>query len=162
MIKVTSNAKAFSSQLLAAIEDIDRQLDEQFERWTFRVFKYLVYGTPQWSGDTAANWRYSIGSPSSEYSEIANKALGWNDDRKYRTDGWEPYQVMHHLAAEGAVSRANDGPKPRWRDKVFFTNNTPIAPDLDAEPKWLRPVNLVNGAQITVNYTKAFWSTMPV
>lgn len=162
MIKIESNAAVFSQQLAAAIAALDEQVTYEFRRWTHRIFYDLVVNTPQWSGDTAANWRYSIGSPSGAYQAILNKALGWQD--KYKGGDFVPFQRGHHLAVEGAISRMEDGAQPQWTDKVFFTNNTPIAPELETSPAWVRPVNLLPGPAgvvAMVSYTVNKWKNLP-
>lgn len=160
MISIQSNSQEFSRQLLAAIDRLDEELSFKFQSWTLRVFKDLVIHTPQWSGDTAANWNYSVNSPDGSYHPIIGKALHWGKE------GWanrpEPLQRGDRAAVFAAVGRAQGGPMPRWTDKVFFTNNTPIADDLETHSVYVRPVNLVGGAVAMVSYTVAKWKNKPV
>lgn len=161
MIKIESNAAAFSAQLAAAIAALDEQLNFAFQRWSYRIFYDLVVNTPQWSGDTASNWRFSIGSPSAEYHEIPDKSSMWPLPAEFKDASADPYHRGSYLAVSRALDEAKNGPLPRWTDKVFFTNNTPIAPDLETNSVYIRPVNLVGGAVAMVSYTVNKWKNLP-
>lgn len=159
MIAISVNADAFGAQLDALLAEADRQLDAGYQRWSLKVFYDLVVNTPQWSGDTAANWYYSIGMPSMRYQQIMAKSLMWG--KGYTSE--QPYQRGGLAAVWAAYSRAEDGPMPSWRDKVFFTNNTPIAESLENMSVHIRAENLHpdTKAVMMANFTRDKWSKLP-
>lgn len=159
VITLTTNAQAFGTQIDGLLAEIDRQLDAGYQRWTLKVFYDLVVGTPQWSGDTAANWNYSIGLPSMRYQQIMAKSLLWG--KGYTQE--QPYQRGALGAVWAAYSRAEDGPMPSWRDKVFFTNNTPIAGSLEDMAVPIRVENLHpdTKAVMMAHFTRDKWSKLP-
>jgi hypothetical protein len=150
----------FTAALEAAIVGIPEYVSQQFGRWTMRVFYDLVYNTPQWSGDLAANWNYSVALPDGTYRPIYRKALSWASSPA--GDRMEPLQRGDMAAVWAAMGRAEDSPSPRYDQKVYFTNNTPIAPDVETNSIYIRPINLVNGAVQMASFTAAKWRNLPV
>lgn len=135
---------------------LDREISAAYYKWTTRVFADLVNGSPQWSGDMTANWNYSVGEPDFSYTQIANKT---GDDGKI--DHWREDQGVfyagHPYAVDAAMLRMMAVPVPTWRDKVFISNATPIAEDIQVPGTpaiKIRPVNLVEGQVVTM-YTVA-------
>lgn len=154
---------AFQQGIRDAIANIDQTVSFAYARWTLKVFEDLVMNTPQWSGDTAANWRYSTSSPDGSYQPIIGKGVYWDTENRHAPwDRPDPLQRGDRAAVWAALDRAKDGPAPSWRDKVFFSNNTPIAPDLESNSVYIRPVNLVGGVVAMVSYTRAKWSNLPL
>jgi hypothetical protein len=150
----------FTRALEAAIVNIPQEVSRKFHRWTLLVMRDLVMNTPQWSGDTAANWNYSVGMPDGSYTPIIAKALAWAPEPGMERS-IEPRQRGDMAAVWAAMARAEDGPEPRYDQKVYLTNNTPIAPLLEAQQVPVRPVNLVNGAVAMAQYTAVKWRNMP-
>jgi hypothetical protein len=62
---------------LAAVNDgLDRWLEaceelanDAYRGFAARIFKYVLEGTPQWSGNLVATWRITVGAPASGYSD---------------------------------------------------------------------------------------------
>jgi hypothetical protein len=148
MIKVsTSGIAAFNQALSLELARLDREISFIFYRWTIRIFRELVEDSPQWSGDLASNWNYSVGSPDYSYSRSPNKT---GDDA--RVDYWRQdqgvFQRGHPNAVLTAMSRMEMVRPPAWRDTVYFANATPIAPSIPNIK--IRPVNMVNGQVIMI------------
>ena len=114
--------------------------------------------TPQWSGNTAANWNYSIGLPNLQYRQTVGKSLYWQD-KGYSL--MEPLKKGDPAAVWQAYSRAEDGPMPRWQDKVFFANATPLAQELEDMSIPVRLVNLVRGQTVMAKFIADKWSKLP-
>lgn len=135
MIKIDKQAiAAFRAQLKLERARLDLEITQAFQAWTVRIFRQLVEGSPQWSGNLAANWNYSVGFPSDEYSRIPNKT----GDAEYGPKGFfHPdtsqgvYQMGHPLAVNLAMLRMQSQVKGTWRDLVFLTNNTPMDDSAD-------------------------------
>lgn len=156
-IKGLDRIAEFRRQLALEMARLDREVSQEYYAWTKRVFKELVEGTPQWSGDTTANWNYSVGAASYRYDRIPNKT---GDEAKidYVREDFGVFYVGHPYAVDAAMQRMSEVPMPTWRDKVFIANATPIAEQLDAGMVKVRPINLVGGVQITLNVVAMKWS----
>lgn len=155
--------ESFRRGLRAAIAEIEQKVSFRYAAWTLRVFEDLVENTPQWSGDTAANWRYSVGTPDGTYQPTLGKTAYWDTENRHAP--WnrpDPLKRGDPFATAQAIERAQSGPTPNWRQPVFFTNNTPIAPDLESNSVYIRPVNLVGGVLAMASYTAAKWKNIPV
>lgn len=158
MIDVQCNGVEFMAQVDVAMAEIDKELDKAYFNWTLHVFQDLVMLYPQWSGDAVSNWRYSIHSPSGEYTKLYTKDLRWGA-KGYASE--PPVQRGNFEAVSIAMSRAMDGPRPSYEDAVYFVNNTPIAADLEDNPAWVRPINLVNGVVATAQFIADKWRNLP-
>ncbi len=155
-------ADAFRAALQAALVQIPAEVSFRYARWTMRVFEDLVKNTPQWSGDTAANWNYSVDAPEDEYRKIIAKDVYWDKEGKHPPyNRPEPLQRGDWAAVWAALSRAQDKTAPRFDQKVYFTNQTPIAPDLETNPAWIRPSNLVDNAVQMASFTARKWKQVP-
>lgn len=159
MIKVdTSGVAAFRQQMKLEMARLDREITAAFVGWTVEVFRGLVERSPQWSGNMAANWNYSVHTPDFSYTQIANKT---GDDG--RIDHWREnqgiFQVGHPLAVGDAMARMQSVPKGTWRDLVYISNATPtedgwpLAEAIEEGRVKLRPVNLIPGSQQLIAYT---------
>ena len=144
----TSGVAAFNSALTLELARLEREISAKFAGWTRKVFTGLVRGTPQWSGDLTANWNYSIGSPNLTYRMTAMKAEGgqfWS--------ALDVKQVGDEQAVSMALEEMSKVTPPTWRDVVYFANNTPIAPAVEAQTVLIRPVNLIDGRVAMIQYT---------
>lgn len=155
---ISGNFDQFEAELDAAILHLDNQVSEAFHNWTMHIFIDLVESTPQWSGDLAANWYYSLNSPSSEYHEIPAKAIHWAPKGFTAVT---PLRRGDPFAVTASVHRATEGPKPTWRDKVYFTNNTPIAFDVENRLVTVRAVNLVDRQVAMASFIAYKWRNLP-
>jgi hypothetical protein len=168
VIEVTSNADAFSAQIEAALAEIDQQINTGYWSWSMRVFQDLVESTPQWSGNLAANWFYSLNSPSGDYDPVLGKADAWG---KPGENSFEPFQRGAPMAVMMSIGRAMEGPRPTYNDRIFFSNNTPLSfaelasPEVaeDTKQDWrrVRPVNLVERKVALSEFMSFKWSNLP-
>lgn len=149
MIAITGieDISGFIQQLDRAVLELDQGISREFERWTKNVvFKQIVTTTPQWTGDLATSWNYSVHQPDETYSPIPNKV----ESREV----WSKADV-YQRGAEPAVSAAlhkADGVHPSWRDVVYIHNPAPIAEQVENLRVLIRPVNLVDGRVAMVQY----------
>lgn len=155
----TSGVASFRQQMRLEMARLDREISAAFVGWTMEVFRGLVERSPQWSGNMAANWNYSVGSPNWGYTPIPNKT---GDDGGI--DHWRMnqgiFQVGHSLAVNAAMSRMTSVPKGTWRDMVHITNATPmddsdqyLADAIEDQSVRLRPVNIIPGSEQLIAYT---------
>lgn len=63
MIGFKTTARSFGKQIDAEIEKMDLMLNGVMRGLAITAFGVLLEETPQWSGNAAANWNFSIGSP---------------------------------------------------------------------------------------------------
>jgi hypothetical protein len=149
-------ADAFQASLSTMVAQVEEHVSTEFAKWTMRIFTDLALSTPQWSGDTAANWNYSVQIPDGTYRPIVGKAVMWPWNPAF-----PPRQRGAWAAVWTALDRAKEVTPPRYDQKVYFTNNTPIAPRLEAESVYVRPINLIGEHVAMAHYIAAKWSRMP-
>lgn len=137
---------AFIRDLDLAVAEMDRDLSKAFADWTKMCFQQLVHTTPQWTGDLAAAWNYSIGGLDMSYSPLPNKV----ENNEFWSAA-DVYQRGMSPATDIALQKAA-GQHPTWRDVVYFTNPAPIAPQVENLTVLIRPVNLVDGRIAMVQY----------
>lgn len=142
----TSGIAAFTKALEAEYGVFEVRLSQAFAKWTRKVFTGLVEGSPQWSGDLAANWNYSVNLPDYSYSPTLKDTL----DQVFLTDVRERGDPQ---AIAIALSRMSAVMEPTWRDVVYFNNETPIAEPVENMTVKIRPVNLIDGRVAMVRYT---------
>lgn len=151
MIKVdTSGVGQFNRELTLAFAVFEREISAAFAAWAMKVFRGITEGTPQWSSDLVRNWNYSINQPDYSYSETPQKEL--------MKDLWmgnllAPLQRGDQFGVSFAIARAQTSRQPTWRDMVFITNNTPVAPAAENQTVYIRPVNLIDGRVAMIKYT---------
>lgn len=113
------------------------------------AFKYVVMGTPEWSGNLAASWRLNVGAPSSGYDPSTFKEAG--DQLGGLLINKEPFSKVapNPAAIHYSFSVAGQELKHvRLGADVFITNNAPYAAEVEANAKagsgraFLRPINL--------------------
>lgn len=148
----TSGIDAFVAQLNLEMARFDREISEHFYRYTVELFQDIVWQSPQWSGDMASNWNYSVHQPNFTYVKSENKAAG-EVNKKRMAVGKIVYRRGMDPAVETAMSRMRNVPRPTWRDTVYFANATPIAPYVEAHSIHIRPVNLIGGQVAMIAYT---------
>ena len=150
MIKLGFEAggiRQFNSELSLAMAALDLEITRSYVAWTKGIFRDLVMGSPQWSGDLASNWRYGVGAVDYTYNELPNRAAA--------NQMWSAADV-YERGAEPAVSigMANfeSTRKPTWRDKVYISNSTPIAAEVEAHTVKIRPENLLYGQVAMIQF----------
>jgi hypothetical protein len=142
----TEHIAAFIKQIDLAFAALDRGISREFEDYTKKLFKQLVETTPQWSGDLASSWNYSIGGIDPSYTPSSNKI-----ETKAFWSIAQIYQRGADPAVSQAVARAA-GKHPTWRDAVYFHNPAPIAYMVENLRVLIRPVNLVDQRIAMVQY----------
>lgn len=153
MIAVTSNAADFEKQLGIALAVLEVKMSVKYYTFTQQVFKSVVETSPQWSGNLASNWNYSINAPDTSYSETAEK---FGSEKKL----FKPFQVGDNPAVGRALSRAALAAIPSWRTPVYITNATPtdlmtgsLVQDMADGYVKLRPVNMVPAQGAIISFT---------
>jgi hypothetical protein len=142
----TENIASFLKQIDLAFAEMDRGISREFEQFTKKLFKELVRTTPQWTGDLAAAWNYSIAYPDETYSPLHNKLEAnarWSFTNVYQR-GMEPAASIPVLKAASV--------HPTWRDVVYFHNPAPIADEVENLRVLIRPVNLVDQRVAMIQY----------
>lgn len=135
----TSGLAEFDRQVGIAFFELEAELSRRFADFTQKVFKSIVQTSPQWSGNLAANWNYSVNFPDESYTATPQK----------QQRSKKPYQVGDPAAVSKALSRMSAVQPPSWAQPVYITNATPendggylVEGIVNGKVK-LRPVNLV-------------------
>lgn len=136
----------FIRDLDLAVAEMDRGLSNEFERWTKMVYSEMVHTTPQWTGDLASAWNYSINSIDTSYTPIPNKV----ENDKFWSAA-DVYQRGMSPATDTALAKAA-GQHPTWRDVVYLSNPAPIASDVENLRVLIRPINLIDGRVGMIQY----------
>jgi hypothetical protein len=130
------------------VEECEDLGDDAFRGLTAAAFKYVVLGTPEWSGNLAASWRLTVGQPSVGYNETVFK------EDAARLGGLainpEPFSKIrpNYDAIRYAFAIAGkELPLVTLYSEVFISNNAPYAEEVAADRKangkaFLRQVNL--------------------
>lgn len=143
----TSGIDAFNEALSLELLRLDQEISAVFTGWTHKIFTDAVETTPQFSGDTTANWRYAVNAPDLTYNEIPEK-YAFGAPHNLLT----PHSLGDPEAVAMALANLAAAPKPSWRDTVFISNATPIAEALQGMQIKLRPVNMVTAGVIMIEY----------
>lgn len=138
----------FCADMDLAMAELDRGISFAYTAWTQNLFTDVVKNTPQFTGDLTANWRYSVHTPDYTYVPIPNKV----ENMKPYWQNVDVYKRGDEPAVSIALAHMLQVSKPTWRDEVYFTNSTPIADDVQNQRIALRPVNLVAGAGLMIDY----------
>lgn len=145
MVKIENLAQASNEldEWLAGAEDL---AEEALRGLAMQAFSLVVYGTPEWSGNLASNWRLSIGSPAENYSESPYKAAPLGKGPLP-----EPYSRVapNYAAISYALSLAKEeAPLIRLGADVFITNTAPYAQEVEDNERardgkaFIRAINL--------------------
>lgn len=150
------------SSMTAKFEAIKKQIrdtaDKQFRQKALIMFRDLVTHSPQWSGNFASNWRMTMDSGYSGYTESVAKGM-ITDRKDARSMG-----DMDMIA--GPLNYANTT-KVDYRQPLYFINNTPLefseaagGPEVTGEgvTHKVRPENLVAGQLCLKSYILAKYS----
>lgn len=131
------------------VEACEDLADETFRGLTAKAFRYIVEGTPEWSGDLVASWRITIGAPATGYSPTIFKEadLGGLPINPEPFSRVTPNQAAVHFAlsiAKGQLAYVTLG------SEVYISNPSPYAQQVEDNQKasgssFIRPVNLVDG-----------------
>lgn len=148
--KLLRNLEKRQVQVKKAIAKAKMDLAQQ-------VFTSVVEGSPQWSGNLAANWRLVVGEGVISYQPIGNY-----DPENWRTT--PHYKMGHPLAVGMANAQLANLAAVRWDSKIKIGNAVPYADDIEAGqgPKGgpLRDVNYLYGQIAMVGYAMAKFKTL--
>jgi hypothetical protein len=136
-------------QVLAGIDEwidaCEALAEGAFRGMVVESFKFILEGTPEWSGNLVANWSLTIGTPADSYDpdlfKESRRELALGEPYSRLTPN---YDAIHYAESVAAQSL----PLVRLGADVFITNNTPYAVQValneredDGRP-FLRSVNL--------------------
>lgn len=144
------NFKQFSDGLDNWIDACEDLAEGALRGISLKLFKHVVQGTPQWSGNLAANWKMTVGVPAAGYSPTVFKGAELGGLPINR----EPFSRRSPNRA--AIQHAHETSKfamPQFRlgAEVYIVNTAPYAQLVaSADPKdgtlggkrFLRGVNL--------------------
>jgi hypothetical protein len=68
MIQI-DNLAQFSRDIDAWILEVEELADGVLRGLAVGAFNFILHGTPEWSGELAANWRITVGAPATGYTE---------------------------------------------------------------------------------------------
>ena len=149
MLKLKSNAKAFSSQLKAAFAGVETKLDSVCRVRAEGVFHDIVENTPQWTGNLAGNWRLGVGQPDTSFT--VRTEFPYSESLREFQRGDDPAVSEALTLAQTAITNIS------YKSTVFITNQSPIAQAVEDEAIHIRPVNLVDGRVAMVEVTAMKW-----
>lgn len=114
-----------------------------------KVFMSVVEGSPQWSGNLAANWKVELGGSGAAYSPIP----GYDPANWATTDA---YVVGHPIAVGQAIPELQKLSGAKWDSRIAISNSTPYASEVEAghgpNGRPIRPENYVYGQIAMVAY----------
>lgn len=149
MLKVKTNAAAFSSQLKAAFAGIEADLDSVCRVRAEGVFTDIVENTPQGTGNLAGNWRLGVGQPDTSFRVRTD--FPYSEAMREFQRGDDPAVSEALSLAKTAITNIS------YKSAVFITNQSPIAQAVEEESIHIRPVNLVDGRVAMVAVTAMKW-----
>lgn len=120
-----------------AIADLRRECEAVSRGLTVSVWKTVLRETPQYSGNMAASWTYSVGAPLAENRFYSNLPPG----------GWKESEVTPFKKGDlPAINKANEasaGQEMKFKlgQKVYITNGAAHAEDVTTGFVDLRAVN---------------------
>lgn len=123
--------------LREAMDELRRECEAVSRGLTVSVWKTVLRETPQYSGNMAASWTYTVGAPIAENRFYANLPKGgWRDEE------FHPFK-KGDLPAINKSREANAGAEMRFKlgQKVYITNGAPHAEDVTTGFVDLRAVN---------------------
>lgn len=137
----------FAGQVAKEQIRLNTVVNEVFRRWVHRIYTDIVTVTPQWSGNTAANWHLGVnGMPESQEFTIPEKAVMWPPGDLQPFDRLRPnYEAMQE-SFERLHSQFGYG------DQVFIYNTADVYPQIEARTIYIRPVNLLPSAEMPIIY----------
>lgn len=112
MIHIT-NLDEFCRGLIAAVDAIEADWSAKYRYWVMELFQEILEGSPQWSGNFAANWNVSKGAFSSAYAPF-NEG---EKDARFRGH----YDAVFQAQARSKATLDS----LTLRDQVFINNLTP-------------------------------------
>jgi hypothetical protein len=123
-----TNLAEFNRGLDAFIEECEELADGVMRGLVIEAFEFILQGTPEWSGELAANWRITVGAPASGYSETIFK------ERPFPGPLPEPYSRVqpNEAALNFARSISREAlPLIHVGAQVFISNPTPYAMEVE-------------------------------
>jgi len=163
--------ESFFIALEQEMDKLQAHVEDQFRTFCYGVFHHVVNTTPQWTGNAAANWNVSTGSPDTgmHIEWLAEAEEGGEKLRGFPIFPGGPFQRGH----EAAVKMAEEHNAPVFKqilltDTVYVSNS---ATNLDGESyimrleqnpdDFLRPENkpgeMVKSAILTFDSLNVEW-----
>lgn len=141
MIKVTG-AEEFIRGLDAWVTSCENLATGAFKGLVAEAFKYVVTGTPEWSGNLAANWRVAIGSPTGIYTELFDRKLG----RRGQPEPFNRHSPNYAAITYAYKEAAGVIPAINLSSNVVVFNPTPYAGmvELDRNERGIPFIRSVN------------------
>ena len=119
--------KSFFEDLDRAFEDLQVHATKQFQMFCYGVFEYVLYQTPQWTGNAAANWNVSTGSPDERIPADLLDLAQYNTDKsgKFATLPGGPFKKGDRQAVDIAIGRNYaEFDRITLKDEVFLANSS--------------------------------------
>jgi hypothetical protein len=146
MLEVTNLAEV-NDGLDRWLEACEELADGAYRGLAARAFKYIIEGTPQWSGNLAATWRITVGQPASVYIESPFKSADLGSlsiDREPFNRTKDPNKAALHFALDVARTALAE---MRLGADTFISNTAPYAWNVEDNrdehgKPYLRLVNL--------------------
>lgn len=121
------NLGAFCEGIDKWIDDVETLAEGTLRGLAAQAFRYMVYGTPEWTGNLTASWRLTVGNPAVGYAPSIWK------DLPFAGAAPEPYSraQFNDAAIRYALSIASgELAFVRLGAPVYITNTAPYAADV--------------------------------
>jgi hypothetical protein len=127
------------------LEACEQLANDAYRGFAARIYKYVLEGTPQWSGNLVATWRITVGLPASGYSDSPWKGTVGSlmvDTPPHSRS--QPNEAAMHYAR--AIAR-DELAQVRLGAPIFISNTAPYAWEVEENRDskgraFLRVVNL--------------------
>lgn len=148
-----SGLDRFLAELAAEQRAVNTWVNAEFRRLVEIVFHDVLNGTPQWSGNLAANWFIGINSQSESEQTITEKGLYWPPPQY----AWDPYSRLdpNEHAMRISTARMESAPAFSYSDTVYIYNPAHPAEQADAHTIYIRPVNTLDDRVMMTAYAAA-------
>lgn len=110
------------------MEHVERKVDEEMVRIMIRVTDLVLPRIPVWTGETLANWRWSIDTVDNTLYQPEAQSLPPGPART----GQENRRDANEEKVRQSLRRAIQAPN-KWKRTIFFTNPAPMAAPLEYE-----------------------------
>lgn len=106
-----TNLQEFLDELTLEISSVNSEVTEVFRGFCVVAFHKVVMTTPQWTGNAAANWNFSVGAEDTSvdfsYKDTAD-SKEWGEEPVYSLQSPHPNAtssaIMKNLGKENAVT----------------------------------------------------------
>lgn len=133
---------AFLGELAAAQAALNIGVNTEYRRLIEIVFSDVLKGTPQWSGNLAANWFVGINSESELEQTLPEKSEYWPPGEHEPFNRKDPNEFALEISAERLALM----PAFSYLDQAYIYNPAYPAEQVEQHTVYLRPVNLLGDA----------------